>query len=169
MAIIDIIILVAFGLGAIIGFMKGFVKQFGLSAGADCRSAGSKGFVCLVGSEAVPHIDRLYDSGASTGICPHLAGCSLALLPGGFSADPGNGGRLAGLAQSLVGSRSGGFEVPPVDEPADWCHRIYRRRQYADWQNKKERISVILSYGRVCRDILSRGKGGYGADCKRRL
>ena len=27
MAIIDIIILVAFGLGAIIGFMKGFVKQ----------------------------------------------------------------------------------------------------------------------------------------------
>mgnify|MGYP000775150228 CR=1 FL=1 len=27
MAIIDIIILAAFGLGAIIGFMKGFVKQ----------------------------------------------------------------------------------------------------------------------------------------------
>ena len=30
----------------------------------------------------------------------------------------------------------------------------------------KKKISVILSYGRVCRDILSRGKGGYGADCK---
>ena len=102
MAIIDIIILAAFGLGAIIGFMKGFVKQLA-SAGADCRSAGGKGFVCLVGSEAVPHVDRLYDSGASTGICLHLAGCSFALLPGGFSADPGNGGRLAGLAQSLVG------------------------------------------------------------------
>ena len=40
--------------------------------------------------------------------------------------------RLAGLAQSLVGGWSRGFEVPPADEPADWCHRIYRRRQYAD-------------------------------------
>ncbi len=103
MAIIDIIILAAFGLGAIIGFMKGFVKQLASIAGADCRSAGGKGFVCLVGSEAVPHVDGLYDSGASTGICPHLAGCSFALLPGGFSADPGNGGHFAGLAQPLVG------------------------------------------------------------------
>ena len=38
MAIIDIIILAAFGLGAIIGFMKGFLKQLAsqrLSGGTD--------------------------------------------------------------------------------------------------------------------------------------
>ena len=72
MAIIDIIILAAFGFGRNHRLHERiFVKQFGLSAGADCRSAGGKGFVCLIGSEAVPHVDRLYDSGASTGICPH--------------------------------------------------------------------------------------------------
>ena len=69
MAIIDIIILVAFWLGRNHWLHERFCEAIGLSAGADCRSAGSKGFVCLVGSEAVPHIDRLYDSGASTGIC----------------------------------------------------------------------------------------------------
>ena len=127
MAIIDIIILAAFGLGAIIGFMKGFVKQLASLLGLIVGLLAAKALY-----EAVPHVDRLYDSGASTGICLHLAGCSFALLPGGFSADPGNEGRLAGLAQSLVGGWSRGFEVPPADEPADWCHRIYRRRQYAD-------------------------------------
>ena len=168
MAIIDIIILVAFGLGAIIGFMKGFVKQLASLLGLIVGLLAAKALYASLAAKLCP---TLTDSMTVAQVLAfvHLAGCSLALLPGGFSADPGNGGRLAGLAQSLVGSRSGGFEVPPVDEPADWCHRIYRRRQYADWQNKKERISVILSYGRVCRDILSRGKGGYGADCKRRL
>ena len=87
-----------------------FCEAIGLSAGADCRSAGSKGFVCLVGSEAVPHIDRLYDSGASTGICPHLAGCSLALLPGGFSADPGNGAVSLGWLNHWLGAGLGALK-----------------------------------------------------------
>ncbi len=56
----------------------------------------------------------------------------LLFCAGGFSADPGNGDRLAGLAQSLVGGWSRGFESTSADESADWCHRIYRRRQYAD-------------------------------------
>ena len=131
MAIIDIIILAAFGLGAIIGFMKGFVKQLASLLGLIVGLLAAKALYASLAVKLCPTL-TLYDSGASTGICLHLAGCSFALLPGGFSADPGNGGRLAGLAQSLVGGWSRGFEVPPADEPADWCHRIYRRRQYAD-------------------------------------
>ena len=131
MAIIDIIILAAFGLGAIIGFMKGFVKQLASLLGLIVGLLAAK---ALYASLAVKLCPMLTDSMT---VAQVLAFVFIWLaVPLLFSlvasADPGNGGRLAGLAQSLVGGWSRGFEVPPADEPADWCHRIYRRRQYAD-------------------------------------
>mgnify|MGYP000473615664 CR=1 FL=1 len=169
MAIIDIIILVAFGLGAIIGFMKGFVKQLASLLGLIVGLLAAK---ALYASLAVKLCPTLTDSMTVAQVLafvliwlavPLLFSLVASLLTRAMEAVS------LGWLNHWLGAGLGGFEVPPVDEPADWCHRIYRRRQYADWQNKKERISVILSYGRVCRDILSRGKGGYGADCKRRL
>ena len=130
MAIIDIIILAAFGLGAIIGFMKGFVKQLASLLGLIVGLLAAK---ALYASLAVKLCPTLTDSMTVAQVLAFVfIWLAVPLLPGGFSADPGNGGRLAGLAQSLVGGWSRGFEVPPADEPADWCHRIYRRRQYAD-------------------------------------
>ena len=108
MAIIDIIILAVFGLGTIIGFMKGFVKQLASLLGLIVGLLSAKALYASLAVKLFPTLT------ASMTVAQVLAFVFIW------------------LAQSLVGGWSRGFEVPPADEPADWCHRIYRRRQYAD-------------------------------------
>lgn len=56
MATIDILMIIAFGIGAVIGFMKGFIKQLASIFGVDCRFVGGKSLVCRAGRETLPTV-----------------------------------------------------------------------------------------------------------------
>ena len=101
MAIIDIIILVAFGLGAIIGFMKGFVKQLASLLGLIVGLLAAKALYASLAAKLCP---TLTDSMTVAQVLAFVSSgwCSLALLPGGFSADPGQW-RPSRWAGSIIG------------------------------------------------------------------
>ena len=168
MAIIDIIILAAFGLGAIIGFMKGFVKQLASLLGLIVGLLAAR--LCMP-SLAVKLCPMLTDSMTVAQVLAFVfiwLAVPLLFSPGGFSADPAMEAVSLGWLNHWLGAGLGALKylLPTslligVIEFIDGDNTLIRKQ--------KERISVILSYGRVCRILLSRSKGGYRADCKRRL
>ena len=80
MATIDIIILIIIGAGAIVGFMKGFIRQLASILGL------------IVGLLALLFLYITY----------HLDSRSTDILIGGFVADKGNESGFAGLVEPLA-------------------------------------------------------------------
>ena len=125
MTTIDIIILIIIGAGVVAGFMKGFIRQRFYS-GIGRRFAGSKGFVCNVGGEALSGCDRLDDGCTGIGFYCHLDRCSADIHVSGVLADESDGSYFTGVAEPLAGEWIGSTQISVVNEPCDLCDRVYR-------------------------------------------
>ena len=101
MAVVDSIILVIIGAGALVGFYKRFCKAVGYLVGTGCRSGGGKGFVCFRCRESVFQDYRFNDSGASAGIHCYLGSGASGFCVDSFAADEGDGSRVARLAEPV--------------------------------------------------------------------
>ncbi len=128
MTTIDIIILIALGLGVIVGFMKGFIRQLAPILGLIVGLLAAKALYTSLAVKLCPTLTDSYDSGANTGICHYLDGCSANLYIGGFSIDQGIGGGFAWLAQSHAWSRARSFEISLLVSLVICVIRIYRLR-----------------------------------------
>ena len=122
MTTIDIIILIIIGAGVVAGFMKGFIRQLASILGF----AGSKGFVCNVGGEALSGCDGLDDGCTGIGFYCHLDRCSADIHVSGVLADESDGSHLTGVAEPLAGKWIGSTQISVANEPCDLCDRVYR-------------------------------------------
>ena len=86
MATIDIIILIVIGAGAVVGFVKGFIRQL----------------ASIFGGETLPDSDGFDDSCAGVGFYHDLDCRAVDLCTDSFVIDKSNAGDLAELAEPLV-------------------------------------------------------------------
>ena len=67
MATIDIIILIVIGAGAVVGFVKGFIRQLASILGVNSRAVGGENLYASFGGETLPDSDGFDDSCAGVG------------------------------------------------------------------------------------------------------
>ena len=92
-ATIDIIILIVIGAGAIVGFVKGFIRQLASILGL---------IVGLLAAKALPDSDGFNDSCASVGFYHDLDCRTIDLCIDCLAIDKSNAGYFVELVESLV-------------------------------------------------------------------
>ena len=90
--------------------MKGFIRQLASILGLVVGLAGSKGFVCNVGGEALSGCDRLDDGCAGIGFYCHLDRCSADIHVSGVLADESDGAISLGWLNRWLGSGLGALK-----------------------------------------------------------
>ncbi len=102
MATIDIIILIVIGAGAIVGFVKGFIRQLASILGLIVGLLAAKALYASFGGKALPDGDGFNDSCASVGFYHDLDCRTIDLCIDRLAIDKSNAGYFAELAESLV-------------------------------------------------------------------
>ena len=124
MTIIDIILLVVIGAGAVTGFIKGFIRQLAsilglivglLAAKALYVSVAERVFSKITDSMTFAQVWHLLLSGYG----------AVIVFAGGIFVDEGDGSNFPRLAEPLAGCRTGRIEISAAGEPAYLCCRVY--------------------------------------------